>query len=98
LIQEPTKIFKIAPKESVVCPPEQVFVNPNYVFLFTLGGHLVDDENEYINFISLLKKLGEKEFYLLENLGATLTERQYPFHLAISVDSSYQDFDTKLKR
>ncbi len=82
------RCFRISEtEEGVLWPPDQVFVNPNFVFLLTIGGNLVDGDDEYQRLMKLLKELGETEFYILENIGATSTERTTPFQATISVDS-----------
>ena len=74
-------------EEGALWPPDQVFVNPNFVFLLTIGGNLVSGDEEYQRLMKLLKELGETEFYILENIAATSTERTTPFQATISVDS-----------
>ena len=91
-------IFNIAGStDKVICPPDQVFKNHDFEFLITAGGHLVEDEIEYSNFMKLLEKIGETEFTVKENIGATLTERETAFEAKLSVSSSLEDFDAKIR-
>ena len=90
-------IFNIgATKEEVICPPEQVFKLETFEFLFTIGGHLVDNEIEYRKLMTTLKDIEETQFMVTENIGATLTERTIPFEAVFSVNSSLEDFDKKI--
>ena len=87
------KIFRLSEsKNNPIYPPEQVFVNTNLEFLVTFGFGIANDEKEYQKLINLLKELSETEFYLLENLGATITDRSAPHQEIISVQSSFEDF------
>ncbi len=92
------QIFKISDfKDKVICPPDQVFLNPNFDVLFTMGGHyLVWGEEEYQKLMTLLKEIGEVEFYVLENIGATLTEREIPHQATINVNSTFETFKAQL--
>jgi hypothetical protein len=91
-------IFKISDsKDKVICPPEQVFVNPNFVLSVTIGGHyIVWGDEEYQKLMTLLKEIGEAEFYILENIGATLTERDIPYQTTINVNSNFDSFKALL--
>lgn len=87
------KVFRVAANEqTIVCPPKQVFSNPDFKFILTIGGDLVDDQDEYETFRSILKNIGETEFYILENIGAARTDRVLPFKATISLKDSYKDF------
>lgn len=89
------QIFRIAEtKEDTICPPDQVFANPDFVFLLTIGGHLADGDDEYQKLMKLLKELGETEFHILENIGSTLTEKKVPYHGIVSVDTNFEYFDS----
>ena len=91
-------IFSIADSpDKVVCPPNQVFKNKDFIFLLTDGGHIVDDAIQYYMFMMMLKEIGEKEFTIRENIGATLTHRSEPFETTFSVDNTLDDFDKKIK-
>ena len=91
-------IFYVAESaEKAVCPPEQVFKNQDFEFLITAGGHLVEDDSEYSDFMKLLNEIGETDFTVRENLGATLTDRNSPFEAAFSVKSELKDFDAKIE-
>jgi hypothetical protein len=93
-----TKIFKInESKENVICPPEQIFQIESLEFLLTLGGHLAENNNQYENFVRLLEQIGEKDFTIRENIGATVTERTIPFEAAFSINSNLFDFDKKMQ-
>ena len=92
------KIFKIAiDKQKVICPPEQVFARPDFDFLLTIGGDLVNDENEYRKLIELLENIGETEFYICENIGATITERNNPFQTTIILKDDFKIFKEKVR-
>ena len=87
------EIFKVnKDKLNVVCPPKQVFLKSDFDFLLTIGGSLVGNAKEFENFKFLLKSIGETEFYVLENIGATVTEREIPFKATISLESEYDEF------
>jgi hypothetical protein len=60
-------VFKLSRESNVISPPDQVFLNPEFNFLLTIGHFPVNDKEEYDKFISLLKEIGETEFYILEN-------------------------------
>ena len=87
---------KTTDRHNVVCPPEQVFVKSEFDFLLTIGGDLVKDEYEYEKFIERLKLNGETEFFILENIGATTTERNTPFQTTINLDDNYSKFQEKV--
>ena len=61
------QIFKISDtKDKVICPPEQVFASENFVISVTMGGHyVVWGDEEYQKLMTLLKEIGETEFYIL---------------------------------
>jgi hypothetical protein len=90
---ERNKIFKVVTdKQNAVCPPDQVFAKLNFEFLLSIGGDLVTDENEYEKLWTLLRTIGETEFYILENIGATITDRNIPFQATISIDDDHNKF------
>jgi len=92
------QVFKLSEKkQDVISPPKQVFVNTKFQFLLTIGHYLADNETEYQKLINLLKELNEKEFYLLENLGATVTDRSVPHEKIISVKDDFESFDRIVK-
>ena len=92
------KIFNVTTdKQKVICPPEQVFVRPEFDFLLTIGGDLINDEKEYDKFRTTLKNIGEKEFYIHENLGATVTDRNKPFQFTINLTLDYNEFQEKVR-
>lgn len=69
--KETNKVFKISwDKKITLCPPEQVFERDDFKFLLTKGGNLVDNEIEYEKLMTVLKNIGEKEFFIVENIGA----------------------------
>ena len=88
-------IFEVADK--VTCPPDQVFKNQDFEFLLTTGGHLVEDDAQYLDFMNLLKKIGETRFFVKENIGATRTNRKLPFEATFSVNSDLKEFDAKIR-
>ena len=92
------QIFKISDtKDKVICPPEQVFANQNFVVSVTMGGHyVVWGDEEYQKLMTLLKEIGETEFYILENIGATLTERDIPYQTTINVNTNFGTFKEQL--
>lgn len=92
------QIFKVSSsKDNVICPPDQVFINPNFVLSVILGGHyLVWGDEEYQKLMTLLKEIGETEFYILENIGATITERNIPYQTTINVNTDFDFFKAQL--
>jgi len=93
-----SNIFEIAESsDKVVCPPAQVFKNENMDFLLTIGGHIVEDKSEYQRLMNLLIEIGEENFLIRENLGATITDRTIPFEAKISVKSTLDEFNNKIK-
>jgi hypothetical protein len=84
-------------KENVICPPDQVFSKQEFSFLITIGHHLVDNQEEYSRFISLLIELGESEFYVLENLGATVSTNADPFYAVFPINTPYNLFEQKIE-
>lgn len=92
------KIFKVSTdKTNVICPPDQVFVNPNFDFLLTIGGDLIEDEKEYDKLIEILKRIGETEFYIRENIGISDTDRMVPFEKTIIIKDTYQNFQRNVR-
>lgn len=91
-------IFEVSEfPDKVTCPPDQVFKNQDFEFLFTTGGHLVDEDTQYVDFINLLKTIGETRFFVKENIGATLTSRKLPFEATFSINSNLGEFDAKFR-
>lgn len=84
-------------KQKTICPPDQVFVKQEFDFLLTIGGDLVEDENEYDKFRILLKNIGETEFYIFENLGVTTADRNTPFQTTINLIDNYKIFQDKVR-
>lgn len=96
--QEKNRVFKInSDKTNAICPPEQIFKKSNFKFLLTIGGDLTDNVTEYNNLMTFLKELDETEFYVLENIGATLTDRNMPFFATLPTDSDFHYFQNKVK-
>jgi len=88
-----TNVFKVSStKENVVYPPNQVFMKSDFQYMVTKGGGLIDDVG-YLKLMDYLRKLGEKEFYILENMGANVADREIPFYSKISVSSTLPDFN-----
>ena len=83
-----------AGKQDVVCPPEPVFANTAFELLLMIGVG-VADAAEYGQFTQLLKSIGESEFYITENLGATVTDREVPYHTIINLEDSFATFKEK---
>jgi len=91
--KETNKIFKISSdKTKVICPPDQVFKKDNFEFLLTIGGNLADNEIEYQNLMTVLRNIGETEFFIVENIGATETNRETPLIGRLSTDSNFSSF------
>ena len=89
-----TTVFKISnTKENVVHPPEQVFLKSDFMYMLTIGGHIAGTEIKYQNLMNCLKKFNEKDFFIHENLGATITDREMPFYAKIPVSSNLSDFN-----
>lgn len=92
------KVFKVAnSNEKVICPPDQVFVNQDFIFSLTFGAHIADNEKEYKKLMNFLKELGEEDFSIVENLGATITQRTKPFSAKLAVASTLDSFDKAVK-
>ena len=83
-------------KKNVICPPDQVFARPEFEYLLTIGGDLVEDEKEYDKFRELLRTIGETELYICENLGATITDRNTSFKTTINLKDDYKAFQEKV--
>jgi hypothetical protein len=91
------RIFNVGTnKLNVICPPDQVFIRRDFDFLLTIGGDLVTDEEEYEKFLGLLEKIGETEFYICENIGATSSERKTPFQAIVSTNDDFDTFKLKV--
>ncbi|MCL2040987.1 MAG: hypothetical protein FWG84_02955 [Bacteroidales bacterium] len=89
-----TSVFKISnTKEGAIYPPEQVFWKQDFLYMFTIGGHLVGSEVNYQKLMHCLKKFNEKCFFILENMGTVITDREDPFYAKISVLSNLSDFN-----
>jgi len=94
-----TSVFKISnTKESFICPPEQVFLKSDFIYMLTIGGHLARKFDEYQNLMNCLSKLGEKDFFILENFGTYIDDREVPFYAKIPVSSSLSDFNNIVKQ
>jgi len=94
-----TSVFKISnTKEGAIYPPEQVFRKQDFLYMLTIGGHIASDETEYQKLMACLRKLNEQDFFILENLGMTITDREIPFYAKIPVSSSLFDFDNVIKQ
>ena len=94
-----TSVFKIPnTKEDAIYPPEQVFRKQDFLYMLTIGGYLVDNEAEYQKLMNCLRELNEQDFFILENLGLTITDREIPFYAKISVSSSLSNFDNIVKQ
>jgi len=88
-------IFRISDTDKIVCPPDQVFQRTDFEFIFTPGGHLAKSEGEYLSLMTTLMDIGEKCFYLKENLERAAPDRK-PFELTISTDSSLEYFNGQI--
>jgi hypothetical protein len=94
-----TPVFKISnTKEDAVYPPEQVFLKEDFLYMLTIGGYLADNEAEYQKLMNCLRKLNEQHFFILENLGTTITDREIPFYTKIPVSSNKSYFDNIVKQ
>jgi len=92
------KVFNVTTViQKVICPPDQVFVRRNFDYLLTIGGDLVDNEDEYNKLRATLENIGETEFYIHENLDATVTDRNEPFRITISLKDDYTEFQEKVR-
>lgn len=47
-------------------PPSQMFVNENFKFLISIGGALVDNEQQYNNLMIALRSIGENCLHIVE--------------------------------
>lgn len=91
-------VFHIADSaDKVICPPDQVFRNENFEFLFAPGGHLVEDDKQYDELMRLLNEIGETRFTVKENFGATITERKVPFEISVPVNSNFKEFKNQIR-
>lgn len=91
--KEGNKVFKISwDKKVALYPPEQVFIKDDFKFLLTIGGNLVDNEIGYKKLMTVLKSIGEINFFIVENVGATDTTRATPFIGKLSTDSNFESF------
>ena len=70
--------------------PDNVFLPPNFHFLFTMGGSIAYDYDEYNKLVNFLKSLGEDGFYIF----ITGRERQQYFY--IGTDSNIGDFNDRV--
>ena len=94
-----TSVFKISnTKEGAIYPPEQVFWKQDFLYMLTIGGHIASTEVDYQKLMSCLRKLNEQDFFILENLGLTITDREIPFYAKIPVSSSLSNFDNIVKQ
>jgi hypothetical protein len=94
-----TSVFKISNnKENAVYPPEQVFLKQDFQYMLTTGGYLASNEVEYQKLMNCLRKINEQDFFLLENMASTNTDRELPFQAKISVSSRLSDFDNAVKQ
>jgi hypothetical protein len=94
-----TDVFNISNnKERVTCPPEQVFLKSDFSYMITIGGHLVDDEVMYQNLMRCLEIIGEKDFFILENWGTSVTDREAPFFAKIPTASDLAYFDSVVNK
>lgn len=84
-----------ADDKKCIHPPEQVFANPDFKFIISVRGLVVDEEH-YNSFIQLLKEIGETEFYILEHIGVTKTDRTIPFQTTITLNTTYTSFKHKI--
>lgn len=92
------KIFNVTTnKQKVICPPEQVFVRRDFDCLLTISRDLIDNEVEYNKLRTTLGSIGETEIYILENLGATVTDRNEPFRITIKLTDNFKDFQEKVR-
>ena len=94
-----TSVFKVSNvKEGAIYPPEQVFGKPDFLYMLTIGGHITRTEVEYQKLMDCLRKLNEQDFFILENLGLTVTDRKAPFYAKIPTSSNLSDFDNIIKQ
>jgi len=89
-----TSVFKISSiKKNAIYPPEQVFLKQNFRYMLTIGGHIADTEIQYQKLMNCLKKLNEQDFFILENLGTTIADKEKPFYAKIPVSSNLSYFN-----
>jgi hypothetical protein len=86
----PSKVFFPDTVENPLSLPAQLFIPPDFEFLLTTGGNLVDDEEEFNRFMSLLEDIGEREFYIQEH--ATEMGEPTPFKRTFLIPSNYTVF------
>lgn len=91
--KEINKVFKIRwDKKIILYPPKQVFDKNDFNFLLTKGGNLADNEIEYKKLMDILKIIGEKEFFIVENIGVAESSKLVPFIGKLSTESNFDSF------
>lgn len=92
------KIFKLSNNTSSICPPEQVFVDNNFSFLVTVGGHIADNEEEYTDLMLLLRELNERDYVIKQNFCfESSSSKNNRNHAVISVYSNIDTFNSVIK-
>jgi len=93
---EANKVFKIGwGKKEALYPPDQVFIRSDFQFLLTIGGNLAEDDIEYKKLMTLLKSIGETDFFVVENIGETTgANKKVPYIGKFSTKSDFQYFQS----
>jgi hypothetical protein len=78
-------------------PQIRFFSKSEFSFLITIGHYLVDNQEEYSRFISLLVELGESEFYVLENIGTKESTNAGLFQVTFPIDTTYNLFEQEIQ-
>lgn len=70
--------------------PNQIFINKEFEFFLTIGGNIVDNNDEYHKLMLVLEKLEETSFFVLENVVAHTNK--IPFFYQVSINSNFDIF------
>ena len=79
------------------CLPEQIFQNKNLKFLFTIGGHLVEDEKQYFELMKYFEGIGETKIFLTENIELITSKRRKAYNIQIETDTKLDVFNDKIQ-
>jgi hypothetical protein len=91
--REIDKIFKINREtKNISPPPDQVFKDQNFNFLLTKGGNLANDSFEYKKLMDALESLGEKEFFVVKNIGINDKDYKSNFIIKMPIESNFDSF------
>lgn len=89
-IENQKYIFKLAEGEQIISIPNQVFQQKDFSFLFTIGGHLADGDEEYNKLTKLLKDNNEINYLLTENQSGIAIKKETAYSKLVSLDIDFQ--------